>query len=311
MNEVCELLNIKYPIFQGAMAWISESSLASAVSNAGGLGIIAGGNAPKDYIVSEIRKCKELTNKPFAVNVMLLSPFADDIIDAVCEEGVEVITTGAGSPAKYIEKLKAHNVKIIPVVPSVAIAKKMESLGVDAVIAEGMEAGGHIGKLTTMALVPQVADAVDIPVIGAGGVADGRGMAAVMCLGAQGVQVGTRFLLANECICHENYKDRIVKATDIDTVITGNITGHPVRVIKNNLANEYLRMEKDLYKEEKPDFAKLEALGSGALRRAVVEGDIKTGSVMAGQIAGLTNKKESCLAIVEDIYNGYLRAFDK
>ncbi len=304
MNEVCELLNIKYPIFQGAMAWISESSLASAVSN-------AGGNAPKDYIVSEIRKCKALTDKPFAVNVMLLSPFADDVIDAVCEEGVEVITTGAGSPAKYIEKLKAHNVKIIPVVPSVAIAKKMESLGVDAVIAEGMEAGGHIGKLTTMALVPQVADAVNIPVIGAGGVADGRGMAAVMCLGAQGVQVGTRFLLADECICHENYKDRIVKATDIDTVITGNITGHPVRVIKNNLANDYLRMEKELYKEDKPDFAKLEALGSGALRRAVVEGDIKTGSVMAGQIAGLTNKKESCLSIIEDIYNGYLRAFDK
>ncbi len=302
-NEICKLLNIKYPIFQGAMAWISESSLASSVSNAGGLGIIAGGNAPKEVVVEEIRKCKELTNKPFAVNVMLLSPFADDIIDAVCEEGVKIITTGAGSPAKYMEKLKEHGVMVIPVVPSVAIAKKMENLGVDAVIAEGMEAGGHIGKITSMALIPQIVDAVNIPVIGAGGVYDGRGMASMFCLGAKGVQVGTRFLCADECITHENYKEKVIKAKDIDTVITGNITGHPVRVLKNPLAKEFLRVEKELYKEDKPNLEVLEQIGAGALRRAVQDGDIKNGSIMAGQVAGMVHKTQPVKEIIEDIYN--------
>ncbi len=304
-NEICKLLNIQYPIFQGAMAWISESNLASSVSNAGGLGIIAGGNAPKEVVVEEIRKCKKMTDKPFAVNVMLLSPFADDIIDAVCEEGVKIITTGAGSPAKYMEKLKAHNVIVIPVVPSVAIAKKMEAIGVDAVVAEGMEAGGHIGKLTSMALVPQIADAVNIPVIGAGGVYDGRGMASMFCLGAKGVQVGTRFLTANECVVHDNYKEKVMGAKDIDTVITGNITGHPVRVIKNAFANKLLRVEKELYKEDKPNVEILEELGAGTLRLAVQDGDIKEGSIMAGQVAGMVTKKESVKEIIEDIFNGY------
>ncbi len=305
MNEICKLLNIKYPIIQGAMAWVSESSLASSVSNAGGLGIIAGGNAPKEVVVEEIRKCKALTDKPFAVNVMLLSPFADDIIDAVCEEGVKIVTTGAGNPSKYMEKLKQHNVKVIPVVPSVALAKKMESLGVDAVIAEGMEAGGHIGKLTSMSLIPQIKDAVSIPVIGAGGVADGRGMAAMFCLGASGVQIGTRFLVADECIIHENYKEKVLKAKDIDTVITGNITGHPVRVLKNALANKYMKIEKELYKEDKPDFEELEKIGAGALRLAVVDGDVKNGSVMAGQVAGMVNKKQSVSEIIEEIFKEY------
>ncbi|MFV0440404.1 MAG: enoyl-[acyl-carrier-protein] reductase FabK [Lachnospirales bacterium] len=301
-NAICKLLGIKYPITQGAMAWISESSLASAVSNAGGLGIIASGNAPKEFVVEEIRKCKKLTDKPFAVNIMLLSPFVDDIVDAVCEEGVQVVTTGAGNPAKYMEKFKNANIKVLPVVPSVAIAKKMESIGADAVIAEGMEAGGHIGKLTTMALLPQVVSNVNIPVIGAGGVGDGRGVAAMFCLGADGIQVGTRFLLADECIVHENYKDKVAKATDIDSVITGNITGHPVRVLKNPLATKFLRIEKELYKEDKPDFTKIEELGAGALRLAVVDGDIKNGSVMAGQIAGLVDKRQSCKDIIEELF---------
>lgn len=300
-NNICELLNIKYPLFQGAMAWISEASLASAVSNAGGLGIIAGGNAPAEIIREEIRKAKNLTDKPFAVNIMLLSPFADEVVDVICEEGVKVVTTGAGSPAKYMEKFKEHNIAVIPVVPSVAIAKKMEQVGATAVIAEGMEAGGHIGKLTTMVLVPQVVDAVSIPVISAGGIADGRGYAASFMLGASGVQVGTRFLVADECITHENYKEKVLKAKDIDTVITGQITGHPVRVLRNKLARLYDKVEKEEARKDTPDISRIEELGKGALQKAVQDGDIDNGSIMAGQSAGMVHKKQSCKDIIEEI----------
>lgn len=304
-RDLCELLNIQYPIFQGAMARIAESNLASSVSNAGGLGIIAGGNAPADVVREEIRKTKEMTDKPFAVNVMLLSENIEEIVDVICEEKVPIVTTGAGSPAKFIEKFKENGVKVIPVVPSVAIAKKMEQLGVDAVIAEGMEAGGHIGKLTTMALVPQIVDAVNIPVIAAGGIADGRGMVASFALGACGVQIGTRFLVSTDCVIHQNYKNRILKARDIDTVITGQITGHPVRVIKNKLANQFLKAEKEAYKNETNDFSEMEQLGVGALYKATALGDVDYGSVMSGQIAGMVNKEQSSKEIIDEIIAEY------
>lgn len=299
------MLGIKYPIFQGAMAWIADASLAAAVSEAGGLGIIAAGNAPADVIREEIRKCKELTDNPFGVNIMLLSPFVDDIVDLVCEEGVKVLTTGAGNPSKYMEKFKENGIHLIPVVPSVAQAKKMEKIGCDAVIAEGMESGGHIGKLTTMALVPQVVDAVSIPVLAAGGIADGRGMAAGFMLGAEGVQIGTRFLVANECTVHQNYKEKIIKANDLATVITGNITGHPVRVLKNQLSNAFLAAEKEEMAKDTPDLARFDMLGRGALQKAVKEGNMAEGSVMSGQIAGMVTKEESCKEILEDIMNGF------
>ena len=300
-TRICEMLNIKYPIFQGAMAWIADASLASAVSNAGGLGIIAAGNAPADIVREEIRKCKELTDKPFGVNIMLLSPYVDDIVDLVCEEGVKVVTTGAGNPSKFMDKFKEHGICLIPVVPSVAQAKKMEKIGAGAVIAEGMESGGHIGKLTTMALVPQVVDAVSIPVLAAGGIADGRGMAAGFMLGAEGVQIGTRFLVAFECTVHENYKAKILKANDIATVITGNITGHPVRVIKNKLTTAFAKAEKEETGKDEPDLARLDALGTGALQKAVKLGDMDNGSIMSGQIAGMVNKEQSCKEIIDEI----------
>ncbi len=300
-SKICDILGIKYPVFQGAMAWIADASLASAVSNAGGLGIIAAGNAPADHVRAEIRKAKELTDKPFGVNIMLLSPFVDEVVDMVCEEGVKVVTTGAGNPGKYMAKFAENGVNIIPVVASVALAKRMEKMGVNAVIAEGMESGGHIGKLTTMALVPQVVDAVSIPVIAAGGIADSRGVDAAFMLGAQGVQVGTRFLVAYECTVHQNYKNKILKAKDIDTVITGNITGHPIRVLKNKLTKAYLAIEKEEASKDEPDLERLEALGTGALRKAVVDGDIDNGSVMSGQIAGLVKKEESCEDILKDL----------
>lgn len=304
-TRLCEMLGIKYPIFQGAMAWIADASLAAAVSEAGGLGIIAAGNAPADIVREEIRKCRELTDKPFGVNIMLLSPFVEEIVDMVCEEGVKVLTTGAGNPSKYMEKFKANGIHLIPVVPSVAHAKKMEKIGCDAVIAEGMESGGHIGKLTTMALVPQVVDAVSIPVLAAGGIADGRGMAAGFMLGAEGVQIGTRFLVANECTVHQNYKNKILKAKDLDTVVTGNITGHPVRVLKNQLANSFLAAEKEEMGKETPDLERFDLLGRGALQKSVKEGDIDHGSVMSGQIAGMVKKEESCKDILEDIMSGF------
>lgn len=295
-TRICELLNIEYPIFQGAMARISDASLASAVSEAGGLGIIAGGTAPVDYVRDEVRKTKELTRKPFGVNIMLLSEFADDIAQMVCEEGVQVVTTGAGAPGKYMEMWKAHGIKVIPVVPSVAIAKRMVRSGADAVIAEGTESGGHVGELTTMVLVPQVVDAVEVPVIAAGGIADGRGVAAAFMLGAEGVQVGTRFLTAYECTVHPNYKQKVLNAKDIDTVVTGRPTGHPVRVLRNKLARQFQELEASSAPSEE-----YEKLGIGALAKAVVKGDMDYGSVMAGQIAAIVKKEQSCKEIITEM----------
>ncbi len=301
-----KLLNIKYPIIQGGMAWISDSSLASAVSEAGGLGVIAAGGAPGEIVRQEIIKTKKMTDKPFAVNVMLLSEFADEVAKVVIEEKVPIVITGAGSPEKYLEGWHQNNIKVIPVVPSVLLATRMEKLGVDAVVVEGMEAGGHIGELTTMALLPQVVDAVNIPVIAAGGIADGRGFAAVVMLGANGVQVGTRFLVANECTVHENYKEQILKARDTDTIVTGRVTGHPVRALKNKLAREFIKLEKN-----GASIAELEALGVGKLQKAAREGDIAGGALMAGQIAGLVCKKQSAKEIVEEIYNQGLEVLKK
>jgi enoyl-[acyl-carrier protein] reductase II len=298
-SRICEMLGIKYPIFQGGMAWVADASLAGAVCEAGGLGIIAGGNAPKDVVRAEIRKIKEITDKPFGVNIMLLSPHAQDIVDLVCEEEVPVVTTGAGNPSKHMTRFKEHKIKVIPVVPSVALGMRMEKIGADAVIVEGMEAGGHIGKLTTMSIVPQVVDALSIPVIAAGGIGDGRGMAAALMLGAAAVQIGTRFLVAKECTIHENYKARVLKARDIDTVVTCQHFGHPVRTIKNKLSKEYDRLEIQELKQEVPNLAKFDELGQGALRKAVVEGDTDYGSIMAGQIAGLIKKEETAAEIID------------
>ncbi|MEG0894653.1 MAG: enoyl-[acyl-carrier-protein] reductase FabK [Oscillospiraceae bacterium] len=294
-TQLTKLLNIKYPIMQGGMAWVAEANLAAAVSNAGGFGIIAGGNAPAEVIEKEIIKARTLTDKPFGVNIMLMSPFANDIIRVCIEQKVAAVTTGAGNPGSYIADLKAAGIKVIPVVPSVALAKRMERSGVDAVICEGQEAGGHIGELTTMTLVPMVSDAISIPVIAAGGIADGRGFAASIMLGACGVQVGTRFLSANECVIHDNYKQLVIDAKDTGTVVTGKYTGHPVRTLKNKFARNLLKAENEVSVEE------FEKLGSGSLRAAVVDGNIEAGSFMAGQIAGLVNKKQSCKEIITDI----------
>ena len=293
-SRVCQLLDIKYPIFQGGMAWIADASLAAAVSEAGGLGIITG-TAPTYWVRDEIRKAKKLTDNPFGVNIMLMDVHADEIAKMVCEEGVKVVTTGAGSPGKYMEMWKAHGVKVIPVVASVALAKRMEKAGADAIIAEGTESGGHVGQLTTMALVPQVVDAVNIPVLAAGGIGDGRGVAASFMLGAEGVQLGTRFLVAKECTVHQSYKNRVIKAKDIDTEVTGRSTGHPIRVIKNKLTREFMKLEK-----EGASVDQLEELGRGCLSKAV-KGDVDFGSVMAGQISGLINKEQSCKEIIEEI----------
>lgn len=295
-TRVTELLGIQYPIIQGGMAWVAEHHLAAAVSEAGGFGLLGAASAPADVIRQEIRKVKELTDKPFGVNVMLLSPYAEEVAHVVAEEGVKAVTTGAGNPEKYMEMWKNAGIKVIPVVASVALAKRMERCGADAVVAEGMESGGHIGSLTTMALVPQVVDAVDIPVIAAGGIGDGRGFAAAMMLGAEAVQMGTRFVAAEESIVHQNYKDRIIKAKDIDSQVTGMSTGHPVRSLRNQMTREYLRLEK-----EGAPFEELEMLTLGSLRKAVQEGDVVNGTVMAGQIAGLVKKQQSCRAIIEEI----------
>ena len=300
-NVITELLNIKYPIIQGGMAWIADASLAVGVSEAGGLGIISG-VGPTEVVRAQIRKAKELTDKPFGVNVMLMQDNADEIAHLVCDEKVPVVTTGAGSPGKYIEMWKSHGIKVIPVVPSVAIAKRMKTSGADAVIAEGMESGGHIGQTTTMSLVPQVVDAVNIPVIAAGGIGDGRGIAASFMLGAVGVQMGTRFLVSNECNVHKNYKEKVLKAKDIETEVTGTSTSHPVRVLRNKLTREYIKIEKSNSNSEK-----LESLTRGALRKAVIEGDTENGSVMAGQIAGLVKKEQSCKEIIEEL----MTEFDK
>ena len=295
-TRITELLGIEYPIIQGGMAWVAEYHLASAVSEAGGLGLIGGANAPGDVVRDYIRKTKERTSKPFGVNVMLMSPYADDVAKVVVEEGVKVVTTGAGNPGKYMDMWKSAGIKVIPVVASVALAKMMEKAGADAVVAEGTESGGHIGEATTMTLVPQVVDAVKIPVIAAGGIADGRGMAAAFMLGAEAVQVGTRFVVAKESIVHENYKQRIIKAKDIDSTVTGRSHGHPVRCLRNQMTREYVKLE-----QEGKSFEELEYLTLGALRKAVVDGDVTHGTVMAGQIAGMINKEQTCKEIIDEM----------
>lgn len=295
-TRVSRLLGTTYPVIQGGMAWVAEYHLAAAVSNAGGLGIIGAASAPPEVVREQIRQAKKLTDRPFGVNVMLLNPNAPEVAKIVIEEGVKVVTTGAGNPAKFMDDWKAAGVVVIPVVASVAMAKLMERGGADAVVAEGMESGGHIGAQTTMTLVPQVVDAVNIPVIAAGGIADGRGVAAAMMLGAEGVQLGTRFVTAKESIAHENYKERIIKAKDIDSEVTGMSTGHPIRVLRNQMSREYLRMEK-----EGASFEELEQLTLGSLRKAVMDGDVKNGSLMAGQCAGLVKKQQSCKEIVEEL----------
>ena len=295
-TRITDLLGIEYPIIQGGMAWVAEHHLAAAVSEAGGFGLIGAASAPAEIVREEIRKAKALTDKPFGVNIMLLNPNSEEVAKVVVEEGVKAVTTGAGNPEKFIPMFKEAGIKVIPVVASVAMAKRMERYGADAVVAEGMEAGGHIGSQTTMALIPQVVDAVDIPVIAAGGIGDGRGFAAVTMLGAEAVQMGTRFVVADESIVHDNYKERIVKAKDIDTVVTGLSTGHPIRVLRNQMTKEYLKLE-----ESGAPFEELEKLTLGALRKAVMDGDIKNGSVMAGQIAGLVHKRQSCKEIIEEI----------
>ncbi|MDF2883045.1 MAG: enoyl-(acyl-carrier-protein) reductase [Clostridiaceae bacterium] len=296
-SQLCNMLGIKHPIIQGGMAWIADSSLAAAVSNAGGLGIITG-NAPIEWVRNEIRKAKQLTDKPFGVNIMLLHEQAEEMAKLICDEGVKVVTTGAGNPGKYIDMWKAHGIKVIPVVASVALAKRMERAGVDAVIAEGGESGGHVGELTTMTLVPQVVDAVNIPVIAAGGIGDGRGVAAAFMLGAVGVQLGTRFLVAYECTVHRNYKEKVLAAKDIDSQVTGRPTGHPVRVLRNRLTRQFQLLEKDGAPAEE-----FEKLGRGALCKAAKDGDIDNGSVMAGQIAGLVCKEQSCKEIIDEIFD--------
>ena len=290
-NEICKLLNIKYPIFQGGMAWIGTAELASAVSNAGGLGIIGAGHMPPDILRAEIHKAKQWTDKPFGVNIMLMSPFV--------KEKLAVVTTGAGNPGEYIPALKEVGTKVIPVVASVALAKRLERIGVDAVIAEGTESGGHIGDITTMALVPQVVDAVNIPVIAAGGIGDSRGIAAAFALGANGVQMGSRFVVSEECIAHENYKNLVLKAKDRSTVVTGRSTGHPVRVISNKMTREYAELEANNATVEE-----LEKFGAGRLNMATHKGDVENGSVMIGQICGMFQEIKPVKTIIEDLVGG-------
>lgn len=296
-SPLSELVGIKYPVFQGGMAWIADAKLAAAVSNAGGLGIIAAGNAPAEYVREQIKQARLLTDKPFGVNIMLMSPFSEQIAQVVAEEKVAVVTTGAGNPSKYMNLWNTQGIKVIPVIPSTGIAKMVERAGAAAVIAEGCESGGHVGELTTMALVPQVADAIKIPVIAAGGIANGRGFAAALMLGAIGVQLGTRFLVARECNVHQTYKDKVIKAKDIDTIVTGKRLGHPVRSLKNTFSREFFSKEYDssITNEE------LESFGGGALKLAAVDGDEKNGCFMAGQIAGLVNKQQTVKEIIEEM----------
>ena len=298
-SRVCEILGIKYPIFQGGMAWVADADLAAAVSNAGGLGLISAINAGTEAVRNEIRKCKTLTDKPFGVNIMLQAPNAEEIAHMVVEEGVKIVTTGAGSPAKYMPMWKENDIKVIPVIASIAHAVKMQAAGADAIVAEGAESGGHVGELHTMPLIPQIVDAVTIPVIAAGGICDGRGAAAAFMLGADAVQVGTRFISATECNAHENYKDKLIKATEISTIVTGKSLGHPVRSLKTPFSRNFAKMESD------PNVTPEEilAFGGGALRKAVQEGD-PDGSYMAGECAGLVKRVEPAAAIVEDIILG-------
>lgn len=299
-SKICDILGIQYPIFQGGMAWIADAKLAAAVSNAGGLGIISSINFGTEAVRAEIRKCRELTDKPFGVNIMLMAPNAAEVADMVIEEGVKILTTGAGSPSPYMEKWKAAGIKVIPVVASVAYALKMQELGATAVIAEGAESGGHIGDIHTMALVPQIIDALDIPVMAAGGIFDGRGAAAAFMLGACGVQVGTRFLIADECHIHENYKERLIKATEIGTIVTGKSLGDACRSLKTPFSKKFFKMEYD------PAIPNEEVLkfGTGAVRKAVFDGNINEGSMLAGEVAGMIKKKETVAEIVQDIIGG-------
>ena len=305
-TEINNLLEIEYPIIQGGMAWVAEYHLAAAVSEAGGFGLIGAANAPADWVREQIRKTKELTDRPFGVNVMLMSPYADEVARVIAEEGVKAVTTGAGNPEKYMELWKERNIKVIPVVASVALAKRMERCGADAVVAEGCESGGHIGESTTMTLVPQVVDAVDIPVIAAGGIGDGRGLAAAFMLGAKGVQMGTRFVVTKECQVHPAYKERIIRAKDIDTRVTGRSTGHPIRALRNDMTKAYLQKE-----QEGASTEELELLASGALRRAVQEGDIHNGSLMSGQIAGLIKEEVSCKQLIDTLVSQTKEALNR
>lgn len=295
-TRITELLGIEYPVIQGGMAWVAEANLAAAVSKAGGLGLIGAASAPAEWVREQIREVKRQTDKPFGVNIMLMSPYADEVAQVVAEEKVKVVTTGAGNPEKYMQMWKEAGILVVPVVASVALAKRMERYGADAVVAEGTEAGGHIGENTTMVLVPQVVDAVNIPVIAAGGVADGRGMAAAFMLGAEAVQIGTRFVATKESRVHQNYKDAIIKAKDIDSKVTGRSTGHPVRILRNKMVKKYLEMEKNGASMEE-----LELLTLGALRKAVVEGDMDNGSIMAGQIAGMISEEMTCSEVITKI----------
>lgn len=295
-TKITQLLGIEYPVIQGGMAWVADYHLAAAVSEAGGLGIIGAGGAPASFVKEQIQKAKEITSKPFGVNIMLMNPEADQIAQIVIDEGVKVVTTGAGNPGKYMAAWKEAGIKVIPVVASVGLAKMMERAGADAVVAEGTESGGHIGELTTMALVPQVVDAVNIPVIAAGGIADGRGFAAAIMLGAEAVQMGTRFVVAKESIVHDNYKQKVISAKDIDSAVTGRSTGHPVRCIRNKTTREYLKME-----QEGATLEELEKMTLGSLRKAVVDGNVVEGSLMAGQIAGLVKSENTCEEIIKEV----------
>ena len=296
-NRICKLLGIEYPVFQGGMAWVATAELAAGVSNAGGLGIIAAGGADAEIVRNEIKKCRSLTQKPFGVNVMLMSPYADEVMNMLACEKPDVVITGAGNPGKYIDMLKKEGIKVIPVVASTSMAKRMETLGADAVIAEGTEAGGHIGELTTFVLVPQICDSVSIPVIAAGGIVDSRGTMAAFSLGAEGIQVGTKFICSTECIAHENYKNAILKAKERDAVVTGRTTGEPVRALKNNLTKEYERLAR-----QGASFEEIEALGVGGLRRAFIDGDTQTGSLMAGQSASMVKEILPCKEIINDLF---------
>lgn len=298
-SEICEMLGIKYPVFQGGMAWIADGKLAAAVSNGGGLGIIAAGNAPGEYVREQIKIARSATTKPIGVNIMLLSPYADDIADIVIEENVEVVTTGAGNPSKYIKAWNQAGIKVIPVVASVAMAKLMTRLGASALIAEGGESGGHVGELTTMVLVPQICDATDLPVIAAGGIADGRGVAAAFMLGACAVQMGTRFLSAEECTIHPTYKEKILKATDLCTMVTGKRLGHPVRSLRTQFARDYSKAEYGGMPDDE-----LEALATGALRLAVKEGDNQKGCFLSGQIAAMVKKEQPAAEIIKEVMDG-------
>ncbi len=295
-SRISELLKIEYPIIQGGMAWVANAQLAANVSKAGGIGFIGAANAPAEWVREQIHIARQITDKPVGVNIMLLSDYADDVAEVVTEEKVEAVTTGAGNPAKYMSKWKEAGIKVMPVVASVALARMMERAGADAVIAEGMESGGHIGELTTMTLVPQVVSAVNIPVVAAGGIADGRGMAAAFMLGAEAVQLGTRFIVAKESTVSDEYKKRVLKAKDIDSTITGSSVGHPIRSLRNSMTREYQRLEK-----EGVEFEKLERMTLGSLRRAVIDGDVMNGTVMAGQIAGMVNKEQTCREIITEM----------